>query len=271
MASTEAPSKVKAAVANVELIQNEVEQTITTANELQQSIKNILEEDNRVKEIQKVISKIEELEKALSYLQFLKHIEDISVELELSMASGNDELMITLFANLVEISCQLELSSCHNLINYIRETLHFWHSHLKDKFSKEYMDILKILKWPFCGTNVSILNSPLPETMTRFKILTEYLLQLQLPQEPAKSTVKSSLLADFPSVCLPVTLLIRPLRQRFAYHFTGGKQTNRRDKPEWFFTQILTWIKDHEKWIEKIVQPVADSCGFSYINIKVRK
>lgn len=77
------------------------------------------------------------------------------------------------------------------------------------------------------------------------------------------------MLTDFAPVCLPIALLVRPLRQRFVYHFTGNKQTNRPDKPEWFFTQILTWIKDHEKWIEKNVQTIADSTGFTYINMKV--
>ena len=80
--------------------------------------------------------------------------------------------------------------------------------------------------------------------------------------------MKSSLLTDFAPVSLPITLLIRPLRQRFIYHFTGSKQTNRRDKPEWFFTQILTWIKHHARWIEKNVQPVADAAGFIQIDAK---
>lgn len=81
--------------------------------------------------------------------------------------------------------------------------------------------------------------------------------------------VTSALLTDFASVCLPVTLLVRPLRQRFIYHFTGSKLTNRQDKPEWFFTQVLTWIKDHVQWVQKYVQPVADSIGFNHIDVKV--
>lgn len=47
----------------------------------------------------------------------------------------DDESAITLYTNLVDISCQLQSSSCHHLLNYVRETLHFWHSHLKEKLS----------------------------------------------------------------------------------------------------------------------------------------
>lgn len=76
--------------------------------------------------------------------------------------------------------------------------------------------------------------------------------------------------ANFSPVCLPVTLLVLPLKQRFIYHFTGVKQTNRRDKPEWFLTQTLTWIKDHSEWVEKMVQPIAHTAGCDKINVKVQ-
>lgn len=53
------------------------------------------------------------------------------------------------------------------------------------------------------------------------------------------------------------------------HHFTGTKRTNLPDKPEWYFTQVLAWIKDHSDWIEKMVQPVANSAGYEKIDVKV--
>ena len=88
-------------------------------------------------------------------------------------------------------------------------------------------------------------------------------------EESTKSVVTSVLLTDFTPVSLPISLLVRPLRQRFIYHFTGSKLTNRQDKPEWFFTQILTWIKDHVQWVQKNVQPAANSIGFDHVDMKV--
>uniref|UniRef100_A0A0C9RPF7 Rint1_0 protein n=2 Tax=Fopius arisanus TaxID=64838 RepID=A0A0C9RPF7_9HYME len=268
MASSEAPSKVKAAVENVESIRAEFEKHIEESTILSKKINEVLEGDRKAAEVQKAVDKINDLERALSYLKILKCLEDISEEMETSLGTGDEESMITSYCNLVEVSRQLQSSSCHNLMHYLKEILHFWYNNLREKFSNEYLDVLKSLKWPFCGTNASGLVSPVPDTMTRFKILTEYLLQLQLPEETPR-TVKSSLLADFSPVCLPVVLLVRPLGLRFKYHFTGSKQTNRRDKPEWFFTQILTWIKDHARWIERNVQPVADATGFHHVNTKI--
>lgn len=68
---------------------------------------------------------------------------------------------------------------------------------------------------------------------------------------------------------LPMLLLIKPLRKRFLYHFMGSRQTNRADKPEWYMTQILTWIRDHQDFIEKNVQPVYDKINKDVASAKV--
>lgn len=49
----------------------------------------------------------------------------------------------------------------------------------------------------------------------------------------------------------------------------GSKQTNRPDKPEWYLTQILTWIKEHQDFIENNVQPVYIKLGIKKITAKV--
>ncbi|CAL1686469.1 unnamed protein product [Lasius platythorax] len=268
MASTTAPSKVKAVVENVELISSEVEQLQENCADLNKKIEESFSENDKNIKLQETIDKIGQLDKSLSYLYFIKYIENVSDELEMSLSSDDDETMITLYTNLTNVSCQLQTSVCRHLVNYVHETLHFWHNLIKEKLSKEYNDLLKTLRWPFCGTNGTSLNTPLPEIMTRFKILTEYLFHLQLPEEMAKPVVTSALLTDFAPVSLPIVLLVRPLRQRFIYHFTGAKLTNRQDKPEWFFTQILTWIKDHVQWVQKYIQPIADSIGFEHLDIK---
>ncbi|KMQ98308.1 rad50-interacting protein 1-like protein [Lasius niger] len=223
MASTTAPSKVKAVVENVELISSEVEQLQENCADLNKKIEESFSENDKNIKLQETIDKIGQLDKSLSYLYFIKYIENVSDELEMSLSSDDDETMITLYTNLTNVSCQLQTSVCRHLVNYVHETLHFWHNLIKEKLSKEEM---------------------------------------------AKPVVTSALLTDFAPVSLPIVLLVRPLRQRFIYHFTGAKLTNRQDKPEWFFTQILTWIKDHVQWVQKYIQPIADSIGFEHLDIK---
>lgn len=83
-----------------------------------------------------------------------------------------------------------------------------------------------------------------------------------------KLVITSTSVVDFPIPSLPILLLLEPLRKRFLFHFCGNKQTNRSDKPEWMFSQILTWIKDHELFITNWLQPV---CKGSTVSAKVFK
>lgn len=53
------------------------------------------------------------------------------------------------------------------------------------------------------------------------------------------------------------------------YHFTGIKQTNRFDKPEWFYTQILNWGKETHLFVGKTFQPSAVKAGKLDFNIRV--
>ncbi|XP_031841131.1 RAD50 interactor 1 isoform X2 [Nomia melanderi] len=269
MASSEAPSKVKVVIESVEKIDTTFQQLEESSAQFRNDIQKALHETDKSIDMQRIINTISHLDKTLAYLNFIKHVESISEKIQIALAAGDDESTVSLYTNFTDISSQLQLSACHHLVSYVRETLHFWHNLIKDKLSKEYNDVLKALKWPFCGNNSNSLNTSMTDTLTKFKILTEYLLHLQLPKESIKPVVTSVLLTDFAPVSLPISLLVRPLRQRFIYHFTGTKLTNRQDKPEWFFTQILTWIKHHVQWIQKNVQPVANSIGFSHIDMKV--
>lgn len=56
---------------------------------------------------------------------------------------------------------------------------------------------------------------------------------------------------------------------RFSYHFTGVRQTNRLDKPEWFFTQILTWAKENHAFVASHFQLAANRAGRSDLNVRV--
>lgn len=53
-----------------------------------------------------------------------------------------------------------------------------------------------------------------------------------------------------------VNLLFTPLKKRFYFHFYSGRKTDDASKPEWFFTQILTWINANMEFIECISQEI---------------
>lgn len=76
MAST-APSKVKAVVENVELINCKVEQLQENCADLSKEIEETFSENDKNLKLQETIDKISQLDKSLSYLYFIKYIENI--------------------------------------------------------------------------------------------------------------------------------------------------------------------------------------------------
>ena len=36
----------------------------------------------------------------------------------------------------------------------------------------------------------------------------------------------------------PISIILKPLKKRFQFHFTGNKKTNNPEKPEWYLQQV---------------------------------
>lgn len=53
------------------------------------------------------------------------------------------------------------------------------------------------------------------------------------------------------------------------FHFTGIRQTNRLDKPEWFFTQILLWARQNHIFVAQTFQLPAIHAGHENFNVRV--
>lgn len=77
MASTTTPSKVKAVIENIELINCQVEQLQENCADLSKKIEEAFTENDKNLKLQETIDKISQLDKSLSYLYFIKYIENI--------------------------------------------------------------------------------------------------------------------------------------------------------------------------------------------------
>ncbi|TFY78757.1 hypothetical protein EWM64_g5257 [Hericium alpestre] len=63
-----------------------------------------------------------------------------------------------------------------------------------------------------------------------------------------------------------IQALIQPVSLRFKYHFDGSRQTNRVDKPEWYFTHILNVCHEHRHFLETAVQSLLLSSKYRDID-----
>ncbi|KAF8649759.1 hypothetical protein AX16_005526 [Volvariella volvacea WC 439] len=64
----------------------------------------------------------------------------------------------------------------------------------------------------------------------------------------------------------PLQTLVQAVSMRFKYHFEGDRNTNRIDKPEWYFTNILNVIHEQKNFMDSIIQVFISSTEYRAIN-----
>jgi transcription termination factor NusB len=67
----------------------------------------------------------------------------------------------------------------------------------------------------------------------------------------------------------PLLSLVHPISLRFKYHFEGKRQTNRVDKPEWYFTHVINLVHEHKPFMENHIQPLLEKTSYKNINAQV--
>lgn len=156
---------------------------------------------------------------------------------------------------------------------------------------REFSELLKALGWPVTGPRSTSSIVAIEQKKERFLLCFRHLLALDCHHQLDKTSIVRT---DDP-IFLPLELMLDPLRKRFKYHFYGDKKTNSKEKvnitsqhgkevfeacsayemiclllqPEWFFTQVTTWIDDHASFLNDLVQPALQGSTFAYVSAKV--
>ncbi|CAB3253495.1 unnamed protein product [Arctia plantaginis] len=248
--NNEVPTKLTTALAKAELNSKQIGNLETQSEELKAKVEAFLKKIEPLKnEVDKRFGAINKLEQVLTYLRTFEKIDDLSRQMK---HTNDDEQMVLLYGELRKM-CSQSLQE-HQAI-YVKDYTHYWHNVLKEKLTKHYEDVLKLIKWPL--TSGPEPSPPPKEVMVKFINLTKYLFLIEEPEGIETFIVLDQAVQEKPP-CLPVRILLRPLKKRFQFHFTGSRQTARIDRPEWFLTQTLTWIKDHQTFVKVNIQPIAD-------------
>ncbi|XP_072932060.1 RAD50-interacting protein 1 isoform X2 [Epargyreus clarus] len=255
-ANNEVPTKLSTAIKKAEANSDHIENLKERSEKLKKKAEDFLARNEVVlSELNARFTAVHKLQEILTYFKSYAKVEEISNQLK---QCKDDEQMVSLYNQLMEM-CE-ECTNPHRSA-YVKETTHYWHNVLKDHLTKSYEDVMKQLKWPFSSEE----NVPIPnEVLTKFSNLTKYLFMIREPDAVIREINLYEDLVLEP--CLPVKILLRPLRRRFIFHFTGTRQTARIDRPEWFLTQTLTWIKDHQKFVRTHIQPVADKLKMKHVH-----
>ncbi|CAG8604762.1 8277_t:CDS:10, partial [Racocetra fulgida] len=142
---------------------------------------------------------------------------------------------------------------------------------MKDKLKKKFQQSLDALNWP---TPVKLPNPQVTtDKLSSFKKAFTELLLLQRPiniSDESTSTKSSSpdQNDELPPL-LPIQIMVEPLIVRFRYHFDSKRPTSRIEKPEWYFSHVITTINDHSPFLKGAIQAIVDEAGFQEYHAKL--
>ncbi|XP_055836997.1 RINT1-like protein isoform X1 [Episyrphus balteatus] len=245
-------------------------------NRFEEKLAAKIHESNRILSgVKPHLEKVRQLQRLVEYLNVVRDIQDISTSLT-SAINGRDETkMVNLYLSLSgahdSSNCvigRLDAVEAPFLQSFAVRTAVHWHGLLKEKFSNEFETLLKNIRWANQGQDM-LKFSPSKDNLAKLTLIAEYLFLLKSPNEesePLQMITPSILLQPISTV---TKLLLKQYRTRFLFHFTGTKQTNRLDKPEWYFTQILNWIKDTHLFVGRSFQPAVVKAGRVDFNIRL--
>jgi len=210
-----------------------------------------------------LVSQIAEVERFRAYVSWIQRIESVSCQIQQFVEGGQLNWAVEQLSVLSELAHLLSDSACCNLIKFVKEMHIHWQKILLNKLASEFDDIMKALKWPFTSLSTA---PPLSTTSDDYSRLENVFILLLKLQEFKRTSSDNS--DDKTEILLPLDWLLKPFRKRFLFHFYGNKQTNNLEKPEWYFTQVLNWIKNHSDFLQHTIQPILQRTEFGSVDAK---
>ncbi|XP_053675678.1 RINT1-like protein [Anopheles nili] len=262
---------VKAMIENSKTTLEELDTKQERLGVFEQKLSDRIEKYRKLmEEVGGKMEKIRELQTVRDYMALIKDIENVSQELDVSVNGKDDGKPIALYVALTgpnSILDRIKDIEAPHLKMYARNTAFHWHDVLTAKYSAEFETLLKAIKWPNLNQTLEQFN-PSKDHIHKLVVLAEYLFLVKLPGDQDLLSVKLSPSIICPHYTAPVALFVKPFRLRFQFHFTGNKQTNRLDRPEWYLTQVLTWAKENHIFVGQHFQSPALRAGI--VNSSVR-
>lgn len=212
--------------------------------------------DDAVQKFEASMERLRKLEVAAGYVDMLKEVDTLSSEC-MSQLGKSDEAALEPYRRLQRLVTGLKPlqeaaeGAAPHLLDHIARRVQSLRENVRASFSADLEKTLKKLGWPKATSHIPMaLQSEWDANVGR-------LLDLQRPElEGRESTVGSRPASDEPPVLLAFEVLAGPLEQRFTYHFSGNKPTNRLDKPEYFLNHILEHIGGYADFVQNTLQPL---------------
>lgn len=178
----------------------------------------------------------------------------------LSAASVSEFATLQSFTTDVARTCRSteDLGSSHGslrLLSFLEKLSEKTWADMKIILSATLVSAAESVNWPMAVD----FTAASEEVRSKFQSAFLDLLQLQEIGQSLRSPNEDENL-------YPLQALVHPVALRFKYHFDGERETNRPDKPEWYFTHVANVAHDHRPFMEGTVQRLLTGTKFQNVN-----
>lgn len=213
--------------------------------------------DDAVQKFEESMSRLLKLEVASEYMSLLEEVDALRLECVSRLGKDDDAALIA-YQRLQQLAASLKPlqdaaeGAAPQLLHHINATVLDLRQTVRTAFSKnlEQMLVKEKLNWPKTSGMVPA------ALQSEWALHVGRLLDLQKRDLEAQEETSGRNQAVEPSPLLPLEVLLHPLHQRFNYHFSGNKPTNRLDKPEYFLSHITDLLAQFADFVQDNIQPI---------------
>lgn len=251
-ANSAVPTELQSALRSCESVSEQVSELTCRQDQLLDRAGELLHDTRTFSsDNTELLGDIASVRGVVQYTVWLRLTDKINEEVEAALLEGDGRGAVAAYDRVKEVADMLDESQCANLRRYTGSLVEHWYVVLHDKFVADMETVVQSLGWPFVqgGETKGVGRVGVGDVgVDRLVELVELLLLMQRQGEDTTYT-------------LPMKVLLKPIRKRFRFHFMGSKATNNPSKPEWYVTQLLTWLAAHAQFLLQNLQPIYDKVG----------
>ncbi|KAI9731424.1 MAG: hypothetical protein M1818_007814 [Claussenomyces sp. TS43310] len=223
--------------------------------------------DEALERFQAPMEKLRRLELVRNYVELLKEVDDLTTEARGHLPADPKEALKP-YTRLKQLSIALRSlqqaadEAAVHLVTYVDRRVHLLWDEMKKIMTDEFELVLKETGWP----------NAVQSTTQQWNECFAKLLDLQAPEFGSDRE---------PIVLLPFTVMTKPLKQQFRFHFMGDRPTNTKysvsisqhtfallfcslycaniEQPEYFFQWSINIFEKNQEYLYDNVGPVLAS------------
>ncbi|USW59559.1 Putative protein transport protein Tip20, domain B [Septoria linicola] len=211
--------------------------------------------DEAAEKFEASMAKLRKLDVAAGYVELLKDVDVLRAECMAQLGKDDDAALVPyqrlqqLVSSLIPLHEAADGAAPH-LLDHIEASVRDVRNTIQKAFAENLEKTLKKINWPKATGRIPLaLEAEWATNVGR-------LLDLQIQELNAREQLSDKQRKDDPPVLLPFEVLVHALEQRFSYHFSGNKPTNRLDKPEYFLNHITDLIANYSDFVQDNLQPI---------------